>query len=131
MKSSLRRIAVLLTFFTIHASAFALDCDQAQTQAGLNECAGQALSQADAELNRTYLAYRNGLDKARQDQIRDVQLAWIKYRDLSCRYVGSGSAGGSAHGMVLQSCLTTKTQERTAELKALSTCPEGDLACAH
>jgi len=130
MKLSLWRIAAILSFSTYGASAFALDCDQAQTQSDMSECAGQALNQADAELNQTYLAYRNTLDKTRQNEIRDVQLAWIKYRDLSCKYVSAASTGGSVHGMALQSCLTAKTQERTKELKALSACPEGDVACA-
>ena len=60
-------------------------------------CAAQALNKADAELNRTYLDYRSHLNKNQQNQIRDVQLAWIKYRDLSCKYATSTSTGGRSH----------------------------------
>lgn len=129
MKSSLWRIAALLSFAIAGSSAWALDCNNAQTQADMDECASQALNKADAELNQTYVDYRKRLDKAQQNQIRDVQLAWIKYRDLSCKYATSRGTGGSAHNMALQSCLTEKTLERTKELKALSACPEGDIAC--
>ena len=129
MNLSLWRIAALLSLSTLSIAAHALDCDKAATQSDMDECSTQALNKADAELNQTYIDYRNRLNKAQQNQIRDVQLAWIKYRDLSCKYASASTTGGSAHGMALQSCLTQKTQERTKELKALSSCPEGDISC--
>jgi len=128
MNLSLWRVAALLSLSTMSLAAHALDCDKAGTQSDMDLCATQALNKADAELNQTYVDYRNRLNKAQQNQIRDVQLAWIKYRDLSCKYASSGT-GGSAHGMALQSCLTEKTVERTKELHVLSSCPEGDLNC--
>ena len=128
MNLSLWRLAALLSLATLSISAHALDCARAETQSDMDECAAQALNKADAELNQTYINYRQRLNKAQQNQIRDVQLAWIKYRDLSCKYASSGT-GGSAHGLALQSCLSEKTQQRTKELKALADCPEGDLNC--
>jgi uncharacterized protein YecT (DUF1311 family) len=123
------RFALLLALCGASAGAYALDCNKASTQAEINGCAARDLSQADTELNETYLAYRAKLRLAQQNQIRDVQLAWIKYRDLSCRFESSNVAGGSAAGMVLQNCLADKTRQRTKELQALSGCQEGDLAC--
>lgn len=143
MNLSLRRHAALLSLTVaalmgsslVHAAdgnnagnAAVADCSKANTQGDMEQCATQALNKADAELNQTYVQYRNRLDKAHQNQIRDVQLAWIKYRDLSCKYASSDT-GGSAHGLALQTCLTDKTLERTRELKALATCPEGDITC--
>lgn len=129
MNLSLWRLAALLSLSTMSLAAHALDCDKASPQSDMDQCATQALNKADAELTQTYVGYRNRLNKAQQNQIRDVQLAWIKYRDLSCKYASSSTTGGSAHSMPLQSCLTEKTAERTKELKALSRCPEGDLNC--
>ncbi|EJL92233.1 hypothetical protein PMI16_01174 [Herbaspirillum sp. CF444] len=131
MNLSLWRLAALLSLSTLSIAAHALDCDKtgAETQSDMDQCSTQALNKADAELNQTYIDYRNRLNKSQQNQIRDVQLAWIKYRDLSCKYASSSTTGGSAHGMALQSCLTQKTQERTKELKVLSSCPEGDVSC--
>ena len=122
------RLALLLALCGANA-AYARDCNQAATQAEMNGCAAQALSQADAELNQTYLAYRAKLRPSQQNQLRDVQLAWIKYRDLSCRFESANASGGSAGGMVLQNCLADKTRQRAGELQALSGCPEGDIAC--
>ncbi|OWY31084.1 lysozyme inhibitor LprI family protein [Herbaspirillum robiniae] len=128
MKATLR-LTLLLALCGASAGAFALDCDKAVTQAEMNGCVAQDLNQADAELNQTYIAYRAKLRTAQQNQIRDVQLAWMKYRDLSCRFESAGVAGGSASGMALQTCLADKTRQRTRELKALAGCPEGDLSC--
>ncbi|MBP0596798.1 DUF1311 domain-containing protein [Herbaspirillum sp. LeCh32-8] len=125
------RLALLLSLYGVGSAAFALDCNKAVTQAEMNGCVAQDLNQADAELNQTYLAYRAKLRPTQQNQIRDVQLAWIKYRDLSCRFESSNVAGGSAAGMALQTCLAEKTRQRAQELKALSGCPEGDLNCPH
>ena len=122
-------IAMMLCLAGSSAAASALECGQAVTQADMNACAAQELNQADTELNRTYLAYRAKLHAARQNQIRDVQLAWIKYRDLACRFEGANVVGGSAAGMALQTCLTEKTRQRTSELRTLAGCQEGDLSC--
>ncbi|MBF5066250.1 DUF1311 domain-containing protein, partial [Salmonella enterica subsp. enterica serovar Istanbul] len=76
-----------------------------------------------------YMAYRDKLNKAQQNQLREVQLAWLKYRDLSCRFESSASAGGSAASLALQTCLADKTRQRADELKNLAGCQEGDLNC--
>lgn len=137
MKLSFWRVAALLTLPALSAvtsvghaaeSNNTVDCSKATTQIDMEQCATEALNKADAELNQTYVEYRNQLDRERQNQIRDVQLAWIKYRDLSCKYATS-STGGSAHGLALQSCLSDKTLQRTQEIKALANCREGDLSC--
>ncbi|MFJ3057450.1 lysozyme inhibitor LprI family protein [Herbaspirillum sp. NPDC087042] len=124
---SLPALALLLALGMAHAQA--ADCAKASTQAEMTACASQTLTQADADLNANYLAYRAKLDKARQNQIRDVQLAWLKYRDLSCRFESSASAGGSAASLALQTCLADKTRQRADEIKALAGCQEGDLNC--
>jgi len=129
MNLSLWRVAALISLATLSVSAHALDCAKADTQSDMDQCAAQALNKADTELNQTYIDYRNRLNKAQQNQIRDVQLAWIKYRDLSCKYASASTTGSSAHDMALQTCLAEKTKERTRELKALADCPEGDLNC--
>lgn len=153
MKSSLRRMAALLAFSVLsvtaavsghttevgsaekngsnhRADADTISCNNTGTQAELEQCATQALNQADAELSQTYVDYRNQLDRRQQDKIRDVQLAWIKYRDLSCKYA-SINVSGPAHALSLQTCLTEKTKERTREIKALASCSEGELNCPH
>jgi uncharacterized protein YecT (DUF1311 family) len=138
MKPSLWRAIAWLAFPALFALApqshaaepdHTADCNQATTQGEMEQCATQALNHADNELNQTYVDYRSQLDQEHQNQIRDIQLAWIKYRDLSCKYATSSSIGGSAHNMALQTCLSAKTIARTQELKALAACSQGDLGC--
>jgi len=119
----------LLGLSALTTASWALDCANATTQADLNACAVHALKSADGELNDTYLALRARLNQSQKNQIRDVQLAWIKYRDLSCRFESSATAGGSARTMVLNACLARKTRYRAGELKAMQQCPEGDAGC--
>lgn len=126
---SLFRFTLILALSTVAITAQAADCQSAVTQADMNACAARDLAEADAELNKLYVDYRARLNHARQNQIRDVQLAWIKYRDLSCRFQSSAAAGGSAANYVLSSCRAEKTRTRVQELKALSTCQEGDVSC--
>jgi uncharacterized protein YecT (DUF1311 family) len=127
MKAPLSLLAAALLLCA--GSAFAADCAKAATQAEMNACASQTLTQNDADLNATYMAYRDKLNKAQQNQLREVQLAWLKYRDLSCRFESSASAGGSAASLALQTCLADKTRQRADELKNLAGCQEGDLNC--
>ena len=127
MKAPLSLLAAALLLCA--GSALAADCTKAATQAEMNACASETLTQNDADLNATYMAYRDKLNKAKQNQLREVQLAWLKYRDLSCHFESAASAGGSAASLALQTCLADKTRQRADELKNLAGCKEGDLSC--
>lgn len=130
MKSPLSALPALAILLALGAGpARAADCAKATTQIEMTTCASETLTQADADLNASYLAYRARLDKARQNEIRDVQLAWLKYRDLSCRFESSAVGKGSAAALAMQTCLADKTRQRADEIKALAGCQEGDLNC--
>ncbi|KQS52914.1 hypothetical protein ASG17_15025 [Brevundimonas sp. Leaf363] len=101
----------------------------AQTQQSLNAAAAQDAQQADSALNTQYRATMNGLSPASQTLLRGAQRAWITFRDQQCRYESSAVRGGSAYPMVQSGCVARMTTERTAELRRLAQCREGDLAC--
>lgn len=128
MRILLAALAVLgFTGGSSHAQT--LDCDQAQTQAAMNTCAEQALQAADADLNQSYAALMNQITPEGQAALRSAQRAWIAYRDAQCSFESAGSAGGSAHAMVVSSCLDALTRAQTARLSAQLNCQEGDLSC--
>lgn len=131
MKFTCRRLLLAVLLATIGLNSYAAGCDQAQTQADMNQCAAQALNQADSDLNATYLAYREKLNTPQKNQLRDVQLAWIKYRDLACKFDSISTTGGSLHGMALQNCLAEKTRSRTLELNKLANCAQDNSNCGH
>lgn len=122
------RILVLLSLSNL---VFAVDCRDPQTQIDMNQCAAQDYARADSLLNKNYQVYRTRLDSKQQQQLKTVQMAWLKYRELHCAFVASSVSGGSTYSMILNNCLTEKTNLRAKELEAGYTCPEGDLSCPH
>jgi len=62
---------------------------------------------ADAALNRTYQALKSHLNPEKQDQLVEVQLAWLDYRDAACEIVPDQD-----------SCLAYLTEARTYRLEA-------------
>ena len=89
--------ALVLAMFS--ASAWA-DCSAPSTQSEMTQCAGQAYSTADKKLNVAYNEYRARLNAEQKKKLTQAQLAWVKFRDLSCAFESSGAEGGSAYPMV-------------------------------
>ena len=99
-----------------------LDCKVANTQLEMNRCAYLSLQAADQELNQVYRQLRDALKQSKQDapdrQLTNAQLAWIKYRDLDCKFSADRFKGGSIAPMMYNSCKETLTKQRTAVLKS-------------
>ncbi|HTV85675.1 MAG TPA: lysozyme inhibitor LprI family protein [Dyella sp.] len=98
-------------------------CAKADTQADMNQCAQDAVSAADKELNATYqavlkkwAAYPVMLDKLRQSQRQ-----WLSYRDadLKARFAiedGEGAERGTAYPAAYAFYQASLERERTARL---------------
>lgn len=106
-------------------------CDNANTQAELTQCAGQAYQATDDELNEVYQALVSKLDNnsTSLERLRVAQRAWINFRDAECAFESSAVEGGSAQPMVRYGCLETMTKARTERLQEHTDCGEGDLSC--
>jgi uncharacterized protein YecT (DUF1311 family) len=87
------------------------------------------LDRETKKINQTYNTVRAKLSPKQQQDFKAVQLAWIKFKDLDCKFQASGVAGGSAYPMIVSECLTAKTIQRNKELDYLLNCQEGDLSC--
>ena len=92
-------------------------CANAQTQAEMNQCAGKAFRAADATMNQAYKRLVSMLDPNETAQLKEAQLAWLKYRDTNCEFVADEYKGGSIRPLILATCLGNMTKSRTAELK--------------
>jgi uncharacterized protein YecT (DUF1311 family) len=125
----MKLLMVLLIAFAASSSALALDCKNPVTQTDLNRCSFATMEfeakKVDANVNK----YRAKLNAAQLRQFNEVQLAWVKFIDLSCKFETSGSTGGSAQSMVIAGCITEKSKLRNKELEALLNCQDGDLSC--
>lgn len=105
------------------------DCSQARTQTELNACVGDDYAKADRTLNMLYDRLMKRLEGEDHARLRDAERAWIGFRDKHCAFVGGPSEGGTAHPMVVGSCLAELTAARAGELLYQLTCEEGDLSC--
>lgn len=88
-----------------------------RTQTEINQCVYRDFQQKDEELNRIYQQYYTKLDGTRKEQLKQAQLVWVNFRDLSCQYEADYYQGGSLAPMVYSSCLKDKTKERISDLK--------------
>jgi uncharacterized protein YecT (DUF1311 family) len=117
------RMLLLLVFLLAAGSALGqgtkkAPCSDANTQAEMNICAGKEYKTADATLNRVYQQLVAMLETEEKAQLREVQTAWIKYRDANCDFVADQYKGGSIRPMIYGLCLADVTRNRTAELRA-------------
>jgi len=113
----------------LSAHALADECASASTQLDLNTCAAKQYEAADKKLNQTYQAAFKRAPEPQRELLKKAQQAWIALRDADCKFIGSGTEGGSVQPMIVSQCLTEKTAEREAFLASLMQCEEGDLSC--
>jgi uncharacterized protein YecT (DUF1311 family) len=92
-------------------------CANPMSQLEMNQCAGKAYRAADATMNQIYRKLVAMLDEAEQGQLKEVQLAWLKYRDANCEFVADEYKGGSIRPLIQATCLADITRRRTTELK--------------
>jgi uncharacterized protein YecT (DUF1311 family) len=109
-----------------------LDCENAMTQADMNQCAFKDYQSADAELNAQWQK-TSSVMKSRDenfeseydtrsgyfDTLLEAQRAWLGYRDAQCRSEGYVARGGSLEPLLVSSCMAHLTRLRTAELEEL------------
>jgi uncharacterized protein YecT (DUF1311 family) len=101
------------------------NCVEQMTQLDMNFCAAWDAKVSDRQLNIAYKQvqqrYRSFDSKGSRDlleNLTDSELAWIKYRDTTCKWQANKFAGGSIAPMVYSNCLNRLTQQRTQELLA-------------
>lgn len=107
-----------------------VDCNNAQTQADMNQCAAEDYRKADADMNAQWAETRAAMlawDKATPPsgengaakRLLVSQRAWLAYRDAACDVEGYSAEGGSMQPLMISSCLAELTKRRTEELKSL------------
>ena len=116
------RLALLLLLLT-GSFAVAQDqkktdpCAEAETQTEMNMCWGKEYRAADARLNQVYREFTAKLDDDEKAQLKNAQMAWLKYRDANCEFVADQYKGGTMRPMIAAICLTDVTENRTNELR--------------
>lgn len=116
-------------------SARANPCDNATTQADMNQCTADEYREADAHLNIVYknlvrllqkdaneLQQPSGGEQKKAEipavqKLRAAQRQWIQYRGLHCGAVKAQYEGGSIAAMQWSACMTETANHRAEELK--------------
>ena len=92
-------------------------CANPLTQFDMNQCAGKAFRAADATMNQVYRKLVSMLDEGEKAQLKEAQVAWLKYRDTNCEFVADQYKGGSIRPLIQATCLKDMTKGRTTELR--------------
>ena len=108
------------------------NCDAAQSNVEMKECAARELADVDAALNRQYaqtLAKMRSVDEGYPKTADErpgfaatllaSQRAWLTFRDAQCTIEGYSMRGGSGEGLVVARCKAAMTAERTKALAKL------------
>ncbi len=114
MKVKLMRLIGVCSLISTVGNA--IDCSNVVTQMDMNDCAALEFKKADAALNAAYNTLRKMRNEDEKKQLKEAQMAWIKYRDLDCKQVGLRYQGGSLYPLVINECQMEKTKIRTREL---------------
>jgi uncharacterized protein YecT (DUF1311 family) len=120
-KFSMQAMLVLSALTALPAHA-ATDCSNPMAQIDLNTCAAEAYRREDLRLNGLYkqlIGLSETVDKKDIARLKQIQVAWIKFRDLHCDYEENRYAGGSMASMVYFKCMRDLTEQRNATLQAL------------
>ena len=125
----MKRYLIAGAALLLSANALAEECANATTQLEMNTCTAQQYQAADKKLNQTYQAAIKRAEAPQRELLKKAQQAWIALRDADCKFIGSGTEGGSVQPMIVSQCLAEKTVEREAFLASLMQCEEGDLSC--
>lgn len=102
------------------------------TTLGMTMCTEQELAWWDAELNRFYQEAR-AVERAEDaemagatgyqsqaEALREMQRAWITFRDAKCDYERAQWGGGTGGGPAWLSCLMYETAEQALYLQVMS-----------
>lgn len=93
-------------------------CDDAGTQADLDDCFSKLAKKADANLKTVYSHYLHILSGKDRANLQKAQDAWLRYREAECRVSAGGSQGGSEYPMNFDICAKELTLARIREIKS-------------
>jgi len=94
-----------------------LNCNNAQTQVEINQCAQLSYQNADKKLNQVYKQILSTLSGSRKPKLITAQQAWLKFRDTNCEFERSQYEGGTIAPTIYFGCLEQTTQKRTQQLQ--------------
>jgi uncharacterized protein YecT (DUF1311 family) len=87
-----------------------------QSTSATTECYERERKIWDALLNENFRALRDDLDDGQKAKLRDMQRAWIAYRDTTCGFYHDKIRGSMSTTMAA-ACVTRESARRALLLK--------------
>ena len=103
-----------------------------QSASAFHQCYAANLAAANKALDAIYnaLLTQPTFYVGSADALRDVERAWIVYKDKECRYeYGDGTSGNEDFWLAHADCEIRVTDQRIAELKGRPSCTGGNSIC--
>ncbi len=94
-----------------------VNCNNAQTTVEMRVCAGRSYEVADKKLNQVYRQLKPKLGTSQQKKLVNAQVAWIQFRDKSCKFESSFAEGGTLEPVLELGCLADVTEQRVKDLQ--------------
>ena len=116
----IKTVLVSLSLVAGPALAQSSPCSALFTTNDIYQCLVGEHAIADKELNEAYDAVQSTLrlsNNGRSQALTSAQRAWITLRDLDCVSESMPFQGGTFQKVLIQSCLTRMTKERTLYLE--------------
>ncbi|MBI3677013.1 MAG: DUF1311 domain-containing protein [Proteobacteria bacterium] len=136
----MRAIVFVLATLAACGSATAADappyakqnCDPAAQSAGeFHECYAANLKAANKALDETYktLMAQKIFYVGNRRALRDVERAWIVYKDKECAYEYGAAPSNENYWLAHADCEIRVTEQRIRELQDRPSCSGGDSVC--
>ncbi|TMV57324.1 DUF1311 domain-containing protein [Thioclava sp. BHET1] len=103
------------------AAKACMGAPEGQTTLGMVDCAMAERGYWDDLLNRAYkvvMAREKAAGGTGAQALREMQRAWIAYRDARCGFEASGYDGGTIVGPIVAQCQLQMTAEQALYLRA-------------
>ncbi|WP_265499443.1 lysozyme inhibitor LprI family protein [Paracoccus beibuensis] len=100
------------------AARACMEGEGSQTTLGMNQCYADERDLWDGRLNDAFGSAMQTLPPVRAEALREMQRAWIGYRDAACAYDAARYDGGSLAGTVRLQCQMQLTAEQALRLQA-------------
>jgi uncharacterized protein YecT (DUF1311 family) len=109
-------VALAIGLLAVPHAGAAQGCDGNTLE--MIDCGMALLQTEDRALNAAYnTALTNAEAGGYVEQLRTAQRLWIPYRDAACAAEAAPYLGGSIHPLIVISCVTKLTQDRTRDLR--------------
>ncbi len=97
----------------------AIDCNNANTQVDMNQCAARAATTVEQKLGRLMTLLAAQMPAEKWQKLNGLNKKWLDLRNVECQFEADFYAeGGSMNPMLVSSCVENQTKERIERLKA-------------